>query len=495
MRNLLFTIFLIPFFSFSQYGILDETFGDGGIVYNTDIPEDLLNPRFITMAIDPNDNIYIVGNYNTEFNPNHGIWDSAVFIVKYLSDGTIDISFGENGFKRLFIEDYSISANDFTLTDDGFFLIPISSMHKEAMDDFRTYVVKIDLSGTYDSEFGNQGIYTWGCGECYAQKIIELEDGNYLLAEKIGGMIEPEGIIFTKLNESGQLVASYANNGRKHIWHPNPNNYIRYVDFTRDDEDNLYGLSLIQDGTYNLFKLNAIGSEDLTLAMDEPLERIRSIEYNQSKLYTSGDYNGTNFFLKRYNTENLSIDTNFGDGGMNISEFNYNTEIPTNLLISNRVYQIGYVGSNNNYLFGLAAYTLTGVDDSSFGINGKVVTDVTESSYDVAVDAKFMGTEKILVLNYNNLSMACYRIRDIMSAENLSMESNVLIVPNPTPNSFFISGLKGNDNTIQIFDLSGKSIREFKAVRDNQKIELGAIPKGIYLIKINDSETKKLIVQ
>lgn len=54
------------------------------------------------------------------------------------------------------------------------------------------------------------------------------------------------------------------------------------------------------------------------------------------------------------------------------------------------------------------------------------------------------------------------------------------------------------NNSIQIFDLSGKLMWKFNSVKNNQKIELESIPKGIYFIKIlseDSTEYKKLIIK
>lgn len=500
MRSFLLCLFFIPLVSFSQYGVLDETFGDGGIVYNTNLPEDFVNPYFVSIEIDETDNIYVLGNYEVEFNPVQGAWDNGIFLARYFSDGVLDTSFGENGFQRFFIENYSILATDLTLTGNGDFLIPVSGLHKEFQDLYLTFVIKVDLNGDYIPGFADNGVYSYnGCEECFPQKIRELEDGNYLLAERSNGLWGPEGITLTKLSATGQPVVSFGINGRKNIWQPNPENFIKYVDFTSDENNGIYVLSLIQDGTHNLYKFDESGNGESTMLLTDFLMKAHSLVYNEGGLYISGDYNGQKFFIEHYFSENLNLDAGFGNEGIKFTDFNFNSEVPTRLLVANKLYQTGYAGDvANGYKFALAAHTLSGTADNSFGQEGKVTTSVSDSLYDVGIDSEFMGEDKIVVLNYSNLSMARYAIFNILEVEDIFENSQIDIAPNPVSNSFIINGLIGNDNQIQIFDLSGKSIREFDSIQDNQKIELGSIPKGTYVIKITSGgkiESKKLIVK
>lgn len=113
MRNFLFTIFLIPFLSFSQYGILDETFGDGGIV-NYTIP--LESSYVLNMEIDSQGNIYVLGQYE-QYNNVIGHFTTRVFISKLNENGSIDTSFGNEGYVTYEMPDGWLVAYGFKIID------------------------------------------------------------------------------------------------------------------------------------------------------------------------------------------------------------------------------------------------------------------------------------------------------------------------------------------------------------------------------------------
>lgn len=67
--------------------------------------------------------------------------------------------------------------------------------------------------------------------------------------------------------------------------------------------------------------------------------------------------------------------------------------------------------------------------------------------------------------------------------ENNNLE-NVEIYPNPTNNLVTISG--ENLSKIEIFNITGQMVLVFDYINDNQTIDLGNQPSGIYLFKITD---------
>src|SRR5690606_3617344 len=164
------------------------------------------------------------------------------------------------------------------------------------------------------------------------------------------------------------------------------------------------------------------------------------------------------------------------------------------------IVQIGYAfeGSEPLAKFALVGFDGSGNYDNQFGTNGVTLTKIHPSLHDEPTNAAIVENDRLLILNGTHLSLACYKIYEGLSVEEISADPQIQIVPNPASNSFSINGLKGNDNAIQIFDLSGKSVREFKGIKNNQALNLGLISKGIYLIKIQSDEfieTKKLIIK
>jgi hypothetical protein len=65
----------------------------------------------------------------------------------------------------------------------------------------------------------------------------------------------------------------------------------------------------------------------------------------------------------------------------------------------------------------------------------------------------------------------------------------IIMYPNPTNNGLVNFNEKVN---AQVFDMQGKLMKEF--VKQNQ-IDVSNLTKGIYFIKIENSVTKKLVIE
>jgi arabinogalactan endo-1,4-beta-galactosidase len=73
---------------------------------------------------------------------------------------------------------------------------------------------------------------------------------------------------------------------------------------------------------------------------------------------------------------------------------------------------------------------------------------------------------------------------------NYSTNKNFKIIPNPT-NSFLKMELNSEDNfPLLIFNTLGEKLLEISNYKDMQKIDISNFKKGVYLIKINNSEYK-----
>lgn len=73
---------------------------------------------------------------------------------------------------------------------------------------------------------------------------------------------------------------------------------------------------------------------------------------------------------------------------------------------------------------------------------------------------------------------------------NYPKNENFKIIPNPT-NSFLKMELNSEDNfPLLIFNTLGEKLIEISNYKDMQKIDISNFKKGVYLIKINNSEYK-----
>ena len=98
--------------------------------------------------------------------------------------------------------------------------------------------------------------------------------------------------------------------------------------------------------------------------------------------------------------------------------------------------------------------------------------------------------------------MHSFDVSGILSIdENKIADNAIKIYPNPATSEFTISQNLSSEGTVQLFDLSGKKIKElFKGnfgTNENITVKTDGIAAGVYLVKIKNgykSATKKLVI-
>ncbi len=512
MRNFLYSILLLlPICSFSQYGVLDETFGDGGILIHNNFPSNVLEFFPKTIITDNDGNIYAAAVVRTE-GGDEGTYD-RILIAKYFPNGNHDVSFGEDGYVFLSYQNKSSYVSEIILTNDNSLFVVGSVTPIEVVEISWGVVFKIDLNGNYVNSFGDNGMLLIDFGNTVlANNIIEFEDNQLIVGGIYYTIVDIQKVFLMKLLENGELDSSFGNNGRKSI---ETNFYTYLLDLIIDGENSVYAV-LQDEGITGLpikSHLYKITSENEEMSTPFQEAKYTSVQLgDEGKIIVSGTIqsNGNDHFYLKSFLNDGTIDSEFGNNGEIIADIGVivgetSEEYGNSHLVSpvnHRIIQIGATKfeGQDYYNFALVGYRKNGHFDNSFGSQSVTITDITNESHDLPVDASLMGTDRIVLLRsgIEGNTIACYKIYDGLSVEDLSSNSEIIIAPNPASNSFFISGMRGNRNQIQIFDLSGKLIREFNSVQDNQRIELGSIPKGIYIIKIKSNgkiESKKLIVR
>ena len=81
----------------------------------------------------------------------------------------------------------------------------------------------------------------------------------------------------------------------------------------------------------------------------------------------------------------------------------------------------------------------------------------------------------------------CSGINEIGEAYNIS------IYPNPAHNQLTISSENIAINKLEIFDITGKLVKQLTMSNEQLAIDISDLQKGVYFIKINDTETLKFI--
>jgi hypothetical protein len=71
-----------------------------------------------------------------------------------------------------------------------------------------------------------------------------------------------------------------------------------------------------------------------------------------------------------------------------------------------------------------------------------------------------------------------------------SVESNVIIYPNPVRDVLNITNIESSNYTAKIVDMSGRVIKSFVMRNGQNQIDVASLKSGIYLISMNDMNGK-----
>lgn len=77
---------------------------------------------------------------------------------------------------------------------------------------------------------------------------------------------------------------------------------------------------------------------------------------------------------------------------------------------------------------------------------------------------------------------------DFIKTQNIKQ---VKIYPSPATNSITVEGLEDKTNTIQIIDVTGKTVLDLDIKKENPQIDINHLTKGIYFVILNNESSKK----
>lgn len=424
---------------YSKDGVLDASFGTGGIV-TTAIGT--LYDGASGLAVQKDGKIIASGfTYNSTL-------DYAV--VRYNSDGTLDTSFGTNGKTVVNLVTGSQDVvRSMVIQNDGKIVL---AGYVQIGSSARSFgVVRLTTEGVLDVTFGTAGIFTYTFDTVAstvsdAYGIALQNDGKLVVVGKyyntsvgtFGGVI--------RLTESGSLDASFGTAGT--------------VVIKMGDNINLTGIAIQSDQ-----KIVAIG--------------------DVSNPGTSHD-----FAVVRLNTDG-SLDSNFGTGGKVSTNFAVENDVPAAVVIqpNGKIVVGGSAYPGTTLLdFAIARYLSDGSLDTSFGTGGKLISEMGTggnviSAMALQTDGKLVVAGQVNAGTSSDFALARYIADASMGIDDFALESASLkVAPNPISASTVLQyTLNRNDVvTIGIYDIEGKLVQNI--------MEKTATQKGNYELAINFPE-------
>jgi len=371
-------------------GILDTTFGTGGMVF-TDFGSQSDYAYALTVQ---SDGKIVVAGYSSQ----SGTDDFA--LARYLPDGTLDTSFSGDGKLTTAFGTSTDRAYDVAVQSDGKIVAVGYSIQSGSGTDFA--VARYDASGNLDGTFDGDGKatanFTISTDQAFAVAI--QSDGKIVAA---GSSYQPatgtDDFALVRYNANGSLDTSFDADGKV------TTHFGRGADYGQDvvlqmvdgQERILVAGYAVQAGTGNdvaLARYNPNGSLDTSFDGDGRVttdfapapgstydDRAYSVALqSDGKIVASGVSTASgnaDFAVVRY-LSNGALDASFDSDGRVMTNFGSNDEAwGVAIQADGKIVAVGRSSqAGTSWDVALARYQTNGSLDTSFGYDGKVTTDV-----------------------------------------------------------------------------------------------------------------------
>ncbi len=317
-------------------GDLDPVFGPVGFV-TTSLSSTA--DRAFAAALQTDGKIVAAGSRNN---------GGSFAVVRYNSDGTLDTTFDGDGIVSIFIGNFGSEARSLAIQADGRIVVGGSSSNNPFT------VIRLNSNGSLDTTFSGDGIFTDSTvGSINA---LALQgDGKIVTAGTATINFFTSDYSIVRLDSDGTFDSTFGGDGRV---------FVNIADQAVGGMDSANAIAVQPDG-----KIIAGGDSQF--------------------LNTSRDWS-----LVRLNADG-SLDASFDGDGRVRTTFGGNNEIESinSIAIENngRIVAAGFGGEDLVRGFAVARYNTDGSPDTSFSIDGKVVTAIGSnnggSANSVAVQA------------------------------------------------------------------------------------------------------------
>ncbi|GIX41281.1 MAG: hypothetical protein KatS3mg129_1014 [Leptospiraceae bacterium] len=391
---------------YSPKGELDPNFGNNGVTITSFGTTEY---RANSTVIQTDGKILVAGSYKSE-HANHDI-----FIARYNSNGSIDNSFGTDGFVKTEISLASDFVSKIILQTDGKILVLGSYFNGTDKTDI--YIVRYNPDGSLDNTFGTNGIIKKNIGASYDEPkgMVLQSDGKILVAGSYDNGSNYD-IFIARYNSDGSYDNSFGTNGISTLAIViNNHNWMEDVVLQSDGKILMTGyIKLGSDDKIFIARFNSDGSYDnsfgtnpsfnyITTNVGSSLEQASKITLQpDGKILIAGIYhNGSNYdiFIARYNS-NGSLDNSFATNGFKKFNIGDDTDEVHSLALQfdGKILVAGVYNNGSNEATYITRYHSEGTLDTSFGNNGIVTKSF--SSYVEKLEMVIQSDKKIILTGY-----------------------------------------------------------------------------------------------
>jgi len=470
---------------FAQPGSLDKSFGNGGKVIT-----DVGGISNSLMKLQDDGKIIIGGT------------SDSIFLVRYNTNGTLDLSFGNYGISKLPL--YASLLSMQITTDNKIIIFGTSFLNTP----YKPILIRCTSNGKLDSTFGDNGKILLNLSYPRLMALFQ-PDGKILLIDRFKNTATLDDFWIMRLNSDGSLDNSFGTEGEvKTDLGNKTQDIVNAIALQPDGKIIAVGytnVSATEGDDFAMVRYNTNGTLDSTFGNGgiiiydiNSLDEWANLAIQpDGKIVVCGKVNmkdtgKINFIVARYNI-NGTLDSTFADEGKLIAWFGtYNRDIAVTVILQPDEKII--VGGSSaetlwNSTFALARINVDGTLDNTFGVNGIVITGFTDTEYITSL--QICNDNKILAHGKSDHKVALAKYESGLPLSlNKANQTNehILLYPNPNNGSFTVSLDNDIIETIKVFDVLGKLVSTFVSSDNNTTISLPDKVKGIYFISVKSEK-------
>jgi uncharacterized delta-60 repeat protein len=334
----------------------------------------------------------------------------GMVVVRLNCDGTIDNTFGTNGYYLYNAPGGSSFAYDMELLPSGQILVAGATSITAANPQFT--MLRLNSNGTLDQSFGINGFFNndIGSSEDYARKIL-IQNNKIILvgSSKLPGF-STNRLALTQCDLNGQIDPTFGTNGTTVFQNATGSSCFGQSAVIGSNNDIfICGDAYINNVYYPLLaKVSSTGIPYTTFGSNGVLipmnfnARFFDIEFDGSKLIMAGQ-NGVgpwDFILQARNTTDGGIVTTFGTAGSSIidvvqADTYYELLIhPDGSLLACGTTGTAGIGAARDFI--ISKYNANGILQTGFGTNGHTVTSIGTAWDDAYGMALYPGNKVVL---------------------------------------------------------------------------------------------------
>lgn len=464
----------------AQDGNPDVDFGTNGIVITS-----LENPVDAVFGLDQNTDgkTLVIGQRFVV------LGQDTNFIASYFADGAIDTSFGNNGF-IITSSEFQGNYRNIAFQANEHFLVSNNQS-----------VLRFLQDGTEDTSFGNNGSLTPFIAN-------NGEFGDFHVTEDLSILVQGTApannqltyLILKKYLDDGTIDITFGENGS--VYYPintSQNFRLSYLSETSNNKI-VVGYTITANGVKNNFVVRFLENGDLDTTFGEEGRIILPIEdtYGCTPIALSNGavISGCSFWDPNLQTvvyktlkvlNDGSLDTSFAENGYLLGESAIIVQPNQRFITAD--HSVDFEGG---VIINHKRYFPNGVLDTSFNFS----TNHTElQSYEVILtkngkllsagnDIWYNGPDINLVLQQHNNDNA-------LSVQDIALQ-NITVTPNPSSGLYRIHNPSLNNSELpyEIYDSSGKQIKQGILYNREAIIDLKKERNGLYFIKIDTTVLK-----